>query len=74
MDIDYRIRKYFIFFPKNFFLVKSFNLVKYFLFKNTKKSVLPYKPITMDIEPTQDVILETCARYQIKDLFRKFKL
>ena len=66
MDIDYRIRKYFIFFPENFFLVKSFNLVKYFLFKNTKKSVLPYKPITMDIEPTTGCNFR-CTMCQVSD-------
>ena len=49
MEIDYRLRKYFIFFPKNFFFKKLFNLIKYLIFKDSKKTKLSYKPITMDI-------------------------
>ena len=66
MEIDYRLRKYFIFFPKNFFLTKLFNLIKYLIFKDSKKTRLSYKPITMDIEPTTGCNFR-CTMCQVSD-------
>ena len=66
MEIDYRLRKYFIFFPKNFFLTKLFNLIKYLIFKDSKKTRLLYKPITMDIEPTTGCNFR-CTMCQVSD-------
>ena len=66
MEIDYRLRKYFIFFPKNFFFKKLFNLIKYLIFKDSKKTKLSYKPITMDIEPTTGCNFR-CTMCQVSD-------
>ena len=47
-----KINKYFIWFPKKLIFLKLFNLIKFFLSKNSKIKNLNYLPITMDIEPT----------------------
>ena len=80
--ISYKLRKYFIFFPKKFFILKSFNFLKYLIFKDSKKLKLPYKPVTMDIEPTTGCNFR-CTMCQVSDddfvsknlsfdLFKKF--
>lgn len=50
--MNYKINKYFIWFPKKNILTKIFNFLKFQLSKKNKKLNLNYLPITMDIEPT----------------------
>tara|TARA_Y100000590_G_C15600658_1_gene969898 strand:- start:17 stop:1069 length:1053 start_codon:yes stop_codon:yes gene_type:complete len=80
--INYKLRKYLIFFPKKFFIIKSINFLKYLIFKNKKNNKLLYKPVTMDIEPTTGCNFR-CTMCQVSDddfvsknlnydLFKKF--
>ena len=66
MQLNYKLRKYLIFFPKKFFTYKFFNLIKYFVFKKFKQEALFYKPITMDIEPTTGCNFR-CTMCQVSD-------
>ena len=50
--MNYKINKYFIWFPKKKIFFKLFNLFKFYLSKKNKKLNLNFLPITMDIEPT----------------------
>ena len=50
--MNYNLIKYFLYFPRKYFFLKSLNLIKYFLFKKYRFDHVSYKPITMDIEPT----------------------
>lgn len=50
--MNYKINKYFIWFPKKKIFLKLLNLIKFYLSKKSKKLNLNFLPITMDIEPT----------------------
>ena len=50
--MNYKINKYFIWFPKKKIFYRLFNLLKFYLSKKNKTLNLNFLPITMDIEPT----------------------
>ena len=50
--MNYKISKYFIWFPKKKIFFKLSNFLKFLLSKKNKKLNLNYLPVTMDIEPT----------------------
>ena len=50
--MNYKINKYFIWFPKKKIFLKLLNLIKFYLSKKSKNLNLNFLPITMDIEPT----------------------
>lgn len=47
-----RIRQLIFKIPKKYLIYKLFNLFKFIIFKNFPSSYAPYKPLSMDIEPT----------------------
>ena len=50
--MNYKINKYLIWFPKKKIFLKLFNLLKFYIAKNSNIKKINYLPITMDIEPT----------------------
>lgn len=50
--MNYKVSKYFIWFPKKKVFFRLINFFKFYLSKKSKKLSLNFLPVTMDIEPT----------------------